>query len=321
MDHSGQDISSNREFAGQGVSNIVGRFFQCYPGSASFTRSAVNYDAGAQTPLSAIFAALFLFLILLLVAPWFSLVPIPAMAGVIILVAWRLIDVREIRHIVTTSGTETWIALVTFATALFVDLEFSIYTGVLLSLGLFLNGTSKPHIGIGAPDPNSPNRMFKQAESNGLTECPQLLITRLDGPLYFGSVEFIRRQFRRLEVQRPNQKHMIFIVKGIGEIDMPAADLLIEESLRRHRRGGSFHLQTKTPRTISKLARYKVMPHITKKHVHLSKGVAVAEAVPLLDRSICDSCTARVFLECPPPPAPEPEQEADEQSATEKADA
>ena len=55
--------------------------------------------------------------------------------------------------------------------------------------------------------------------------------------------------------------------------------------------------------------------------MHLSKGVAIAEAVPLLDRSICDSCTARVFLECPPPPAPEPEQEADEQSVTEKADA
>ncbi|MBV6636449.1 MAG: SulP family inorganic anion transporter [Mameliella sp.] len=299
---SGQAIDGNREFVAQGLSNIAGSLFRCYPGSASFTRSGVNYDSGAQTPLSAIFAALFLFLILLLVAPWFAYVPIPAMAGVILLVAIRLVNLAEIRHILTTSPEETAIAAVTFGAALLIDLEFAIYAGVLLSLALFLKKTSQPFVGVGAPDPDTPTRMFKNAAENNLAECPQLLISRLDGPLYFGSVEHVRRAFRRFEIDRPGQKHMIFIVKGIGEIDMPGADLLIEEAARRHRNGGSFHLQTKTPRTISKLARFKVMKALTRERIHLSKRDAIAEVFPLLDPQVCATCPVRIFAECPRAP-------------------
>ncbi|MGJ8534556.1 MAG: SulP family inorganic anion transporter [Alphaproteobacteria bacterium] len=299
---SGQDISSNREFVGQGVSNVVGSFFHCYPGSASFTRSGLNYESGAKTPLSAIFSAIFLFLILLLVAPYFAYVPIPAMAGVIILVAWKLIDFREIAHIFTTSKTESWIAGVTFVSSLAIDLEFAIYAGVLLSLALFLNKTSRPFIGIGSPDPSEPNRPFKNAATNNLPECPQLLIARLDGPLYFGSVEFIRRQFRRFEIERPSQKHCLFIVKGVGEIDLPGAELLIDEAKRREIMGGSFHLQTRTPRTISKLGRFKVMKSLTKHYIHLSKNDAIADIVPTLDQTICATCQTRIFRECPEAP-------------------
>lgn len=295
---SGQMVNANREFVGQGLSNAVGSFFQCYPGSASFTRSGVNYDAGAATPMSAMFSAVFLFLILLLVAPWFAYVPIPAMAGVIILVAWRLVDLREIRHILRTSTSETAIAVVTFGASLLVDLEFAIYAGVLLSLGLFLNQTARPFVGVGAPDPSSPSRMFRSATAANLPECPQVVVARLDGPLYFGSVEHIRRLFRRFEIDRAGQKHMIFIVKGVGEIDMPGADLLIEEAQRRHDRGGSFHLQTRTPKTLSKLARFKVMRSLTKEHIHLSKQQAIVEVLPLLDPGICRNCSVRIFLEC-----------------------
>jgi sulfate permease, SulP family len=301
---SGQIIDGNREFLGQSFSNIVGSFFQCYPASASFTRSGVNYDTGARTPLSAIFAAGFLFLILQLVAPFFAHVPIPALAGVIILVAWRLIDFRAIRHILTTSSSESAVLAVTFGAALFIDLEFAIYAGVLLSLAIFLKRTSRPFIGIGAPDPSTPNRMFRQASTNNLQECPQLMFARMDGPLYFGSVEFVRRQFRRYEIERPEQKHMIFSVKGVGEIDMAGADLLIEEAHRRCKRGGTFHLQTKTPRTISKLARFKVMKALTKERIHLSKRDAIAESVPLLDPGVCARCRVRIFHECPAAAAP-----------------
>ncbi|WP_264214348.1 SulP family inorganic anion transporter [Leisingera thetidis] len=295
---SGQPIDGNREIVGQGASNFIGSFFQCYPGSASFTRSGVNYEAGARTPLSAIFAAGFLFLILQFVAPWSVYVPVSAMAGVILLVAWRLIDFKEIRHIATTSASESAIALSTFLATLFIDLEFSVYVGVFLSFLFFVRSSSRPTFGIGAPDPNTATRMFRNAEENGLKECPQLVVMRLDGPLFFGSVEFVRRKFRSVERERPDQKHMLFAMKGVGEVDMPGSDLLIEEAGRRHRRGGSFHIMTRTPKTITKLARFKVMRALTKKHIHLSKGDAVSEIVPLLDPDICRTCTARIFREC-----------------------
>lgn len=295
---SGQDIDANREFTGQGLSNITGSFFNCYAGSASLTRSGINYEAGAKTPLSAVFAAMFLLIILLFVAQWFAFVPIPAMAGVIILVAWKLVDLKEIRHLISTSKTETWIAGVTFSASLLFDLEFAIYAGVLLSLALFLNKSSRPRIAVGAPDPTTNTRKFTNVERTPLPECPQLVMARVDGPLYFGSVEFVRRKFRSIEHERPEQKHMMLIVKGIGEVDLPGGELLIEEAQRRHKRGGSFHLQTTTPRTISKLGRFKVMEALTKHHIHLSKGEAIAEIVPLLDVDICANCTARIFHEC-----------------------
>lgn len=294
---SGQPINGNREILGQGLSNIFGSFFQSYPSSASFTRSGVNYDAGARSPLAAILAALFLVLILALVGDWFALVPQPALAGVILLVAWRLIDFGEWRHVLA-SGSETAIAFATFGTTLLIDLEFAIYVGVILSILFFIRGASRPLIAVGVPDPKNPRRMFVDAAPNKLPECPQMMITRLDGPLFFGSVEFVRRQFRVFEAERPGQTHMLFIVKGVGEIDMPGADLLIEESGRRQRRGGSLHLQTRTPRTIAKLARFKVMRALTRNRIHLSKGDAISEMVPRLDGDICASCRVRIFHEC-----------------------
>lgn len=300
---SGQDLDGNQEFIGQGLSNTVGSFFQCYAASGSFTRSGVNYEAGAETPLAAVMAAAFLFLILLFVAPLFAFVPIPAMAGVIILVAWKLIDFREVWHIMRTSRSETSIALITFLSTLFIDLEFAIYVGVLLSFLIFLNKSAHPFLGIGAPDPNTKHRMFRAAETHGLTECPQLVFVRMDGPFYFGSVEHVRRKFREIERKRASQKHMLFMVKGVGEMDLPAAELMIEEARRRKRRGGSFHVQAKAVSAIKRLNRFHVADALSTEHVHTSKGDAIAEIVPTLDQSICATCTARIFRECPPPPA------------------
>ncbi|RME02289.1 MAG: SulP family inorganic anion transporter, partial [Bacteroidetes bacterium] len=81
---SGQQIDANQEFIGQGIANIVGSFFSSYVSSGSFTRSGLNYDVGAKTPMSAIFAAVFLIIIMLLISPWIAYIPTAAMAGVIV---------------------------------------------------------------------------------------------------------------------------------------------------------------------------------------------------------------------------------------------
>lgn len=131
---SGQKINGNQEFLSQGISNMVGSFFSSYMSSGSFTRSAVNYQAGGATPLSAILAALFLLLILLFVAPLATYLPIPALGGIILLVAYKLIDVKHIREIIHDSKRETAVMVVTFLATLIFNLEFAIYVGVILSL-------------------------------------------------------------------------------------------------------------------------------------------------------------------------------------------
>jgi sulfate permease, SulP family len=113
-----EPFAPNQEIVGQGLSNAIGSFFQCYAGSGSFTRSSVSAEAGARTPLSAIAASLFLAVILVTLGGYISLIPQPALAGLILYVAWRLIDRKEIRHIVGTSRPETLILVLTLGSGL-----------------------------------------------------------------------------------------------------------------------------------------------------------------------------------------------------------
>ncbi|HHK74040.1 MAG TPA: SulP family inorganic anion transporter, partial [Rhizobiales bacterium] len=192
-----QRIDGNQEFIGQGLSNIVGSFFSSYAGSGSFTRSGINYAAGAKTPMSAIFAAVFLMLIILLIAPLTAYLPVAAMGGVILMVAYNLIDFSQIKHVFTSSSTETAILLTTFFATLFLELEFAIYMGVLLSLVLFLARTSTPEIVTLAPDVDrryGNKKILTDVTIKPLRECPDLKILRIDMSIYFGSLNHIQKK-------------------------------------------------------------------------------------------------------------------------------
>mgnify|MGYP000930773767 FL=1 len=169
---SGQHVDGNQEFVGQGLSNLFGSFFSGYVATGSFNRSGVNYAAGAKTPIAAMLAGLFLLVLVLFVAPWAQYLPNAAMAGILFLVAWGLIDFDEIVHVLKTSHAETAILLATFAATLFLALEEAIIIGVLLSLAVYLSRTSRPNVRQRAPDPHSPKRKFTDVAN--APECPQL---------------------------------------------------------------------------------------------------------------------------------------------------
>jgi SulP family sulfate permease len=135
---SGQKIDGNQEFIGQGLSNIVGGMFMSYAGSGSFTRSGINYQSGAKTPLSAVFAAISLALILLFVAPLTAYLPIATMGGIILLVAYNLIDIQHINGVAKESKQELIVLIATFLATLFFHLEYAIYIGVFLSFVFYL---------------------------------------------------------------------------------------------------------------------------------------------------------------------------------------
>ncbi len=134
---SGQTINGNQETFGQGVSNMAGAFFSGYPSSGSFTRSGVNFEAGAQTPLAAVFAAVILLTTLVLIAPLVAYLPIAAMAGVLLLVAWGLIDRAAIAQCMANRNDAT-LFLVTFIGCLVLNIEWAVGAGVLLAVGLAL---------------------------------------------------------------------------------------------------------------------------------------------------------------------------------------
>ena len=159
--------------------------------------------------MAAMFAGAFLVVTVLLVAPYASYLPNAAMAGILFLVAWRLIDLHHIFYILKSSWSETSVLAVTFFGALFLELEFAIFAGVMLSLVLYLNRTSNPAVHTRVPDPKHPKRQF--TTDPGLPECPQMKIVRVDGSLFFGAVPNVQRALRALRERAPEQKFLMVL--------------------------------------------------------------------------------------------------------------
>ena len=220
---SGQNLDSNQEFIGQGLSNVAGSFFSAYVATGSFNRSALNYLSGARTPLAAVMAGGLLMLMVPLVAPYMSLLPKAAMAGVLFLVAWGLIDFHHIRKILRASRAETSVLGTTFFSAILLDLEFAILLGVMTSLFLFLWDAVRPRIYSRVPDPRQKNRSFVTDPS--LNECPQIKFLRIDGSLFFGAIHHVQKILAVFERRQPLQTHLVIIATAINRIDVSGAEV------------------------------------------------------------------------------------------------
>ncbi len=287
---SGQRIDGSQEFIGQGLSNIAGSFFSGYVATGSFNRSGLNYQAGAKSPLAAIFAGLLLMGIVVLVALLAAWLPNAAMAGILFLVAWGLIDFQEIRHILQSSRRETAIMGVTFFGALFLDLELANFMGVILSLVLYLERVSKPRIVTRVPDPRLPKRAFSSDPS--LPQCPQLRFLRIDGSLFFGSVDHIEEAFARLEAEVPEQTHLAIVAKGINFADLAGGDVLVKEANKRKARGGDMYLVNVKQGLWDSLEKCECIEDVGANNIFQTKNAAITGIFQKLDKAICRSLHA-----------------------------
>ncbi|MBO0613779.1 SulP family inorganic anion transporter [Thiothrix fructosivorans] len=292
-----QRLDGNQEFVGQGLSNIAGSFLSSYAGSGSFTRSGINYSAGARTPLSAVFAAILLAIIVLLVAPLAAYLPVAAMGGIIMLVAYNLIDFHHIKHILHSSKTETSILATTFFATLFMELEFAIYMGVLLSLIIFLMRTSMPNIVDLAPNPAEPRHKFAEVSEYGLKECPQLKLVRVDMSIYFGSLDKVQRELACI-AERQHIKHVLIVGDSINFIDLAGAEMLLQEAKRLKSLGGGLYLQGAKNKVYDFMDRIDFVEEFGQGNVFSSKEAALKSLTKRLDHSICATCDKRIFHEC-----------------------
>ncbi len=293
---SGQALDGNQEFIGQGLSNIFGSFFSSYVATGSFNRSGANYDAGARTPMASVFAGLMLVVIVLLVAPLTSYLPKAAVAGLLFLVAWRLINFIQIHKILRADRHEAVILGVVFFGTVFFSIEFAILAGVILSLIIFLRKTSRPRLSPRVPDPNSGSRKFIYGQF--LPECPQLKILRLDDSLYFGSVAHVGELLRRYREHYPHQKNLLLLTKGISQVDVAGAELLVNEARERRKMGGDLFMYRLRESAAQVFERGGYQDEVGEANLFETKGDAIAGIFERLDPSICASCEARIFLEC-----------------------
>ena len=300
---SGQRIDGNQEFIGQGLSNLVGAFFSGYPSSGSFNRSGLNYEAGAKTPLAAVFSAVFLVIVLLFVAPLAAYLPIASMAAILFLVAWGLFDFHGIGTILKTSRAESAVLVVTLIATLVMHLEFAIFVGITLSLMLYLNRTSQPGVRVLVPNPHDPQRKFHEVAA-GEAEGPQAKILRIEGSIYFGAVNHIGEVLHDVAESHPQQKHLLIMAKSINFVDIAGAELLVQEARRRRENGGRLYFYSLRVAAEEMLGKEPFISVIGKDAIFHTKRDAIHEVFNRLDRGICASCTKRIFEECrslPPP--------------------
>jgi len=289
-----QRIEGNQEFIGQGLSNLVGSFFSGYASCGSFNRSGVNYAAGARTPLATVYASIFLVLILLLVAPLASYLPTAAMAGILFLVAWGLIDFHHIFTIIRTSRAETVTLFVTLIGTL-IDLEKGIFFGILLSLAIYLYRVSRPEIVPVVPAREEGAYHFVSAEDH--PQCPQLSMVRINGALFFGAVDHVQSSLKQIDEINPLQKTVLIIARGIGFIDVTGAEMLAQEARRRRKLGGGLYFYRCKDEIYRFLRKSDKLDDIGSGFFPtMSNWIKPVYAT--LDPEICRTCKTRIFSEC-----------------------
>lgn len=297
---SGQRIDADREFIGQGLSNLVGGLLSCYVSCGSLNRSLPNLEAGARTPLAAVFSGLLLLALVGLSAPLIAFIPMAAIGGLLLLVAWSLLDLPSWRALARLSPTDFAIALATLAATLTLRLETAILLGTLASLVTYLSRTARPAMRSMGFDSFTANRPFVVVDDNprAMPECPQLKLLRMEGSVYFGAVPHVAERLHALRSGPDPQKHLLVMSKSMNFIDLAGAQLWQDELKARRAMGGDLYFHRPRPTVLQMWQRIGFTDALGQDHLYADKRSALAGIVPRLDGRICERCRVRCFEEC-----------------------
>ncbi|MFQ3671513.1 MAG: SulP family inorganic anion transporter [Verrucomicrobiia bacterium] len=214
---SGQRMNSNQDFIGMGAAQVVGAFFQSMPGGGSFTRSALNFTSGAKTRFAGVLCALWVGLVVLVVAPLAKTIPTAGLAALLIYLGIGLIQVDQIRSAVLATKSDAAVLVLTFFCTLFLHLDTAIYIGVLSSLILFLRKASAPHL----VEYNMDDDSMREIRSPKERTHPEISIVHVEGELFFGAADAFEEQVRML-AKDGNIRVIILRLKNARHLDATA---------------------------------------------------------------------------------------------------
>jgi sulfate permease, SulP family len=292
---SGQRLDSNQEFVGQGMASIFSGFFSGFPVSGSFTRSAVNYGSGGRTPISSVFSGLFVMVAMLLMAPLVGFLPRTALAGVLLVTAWGMIDRAEIRRIFRSSFGDSSVLVATFLATVLAPLEFAVLAGMLVSFGRYLIKTSSPGVNAVVPDENF--RHFINAADH--TVCPQLGVVSVEGSLYFGAVHHVEEAIQANRLANPRQIYLLLRMHLVDHCDVSGIHMLESVVKSYRKRGGDVYLDGVRPAAMHMINLYGFDRMIGSENILLSDDAIGHLFHKVLNPGFCVyECSRRVFAEC-----------------------
>jgi len=191
----GDKLDMNQQCLSEGLANAAGSFFNCFPGSGSLTRTYINHSSGAATQWSGVFSALGVALTVLVFAPFAAYIPRPALAGILVLTAFRMTEIATLKYIVKATRFDAWILAITALSAILVSVEFCILIGVVLSFALYIPKAAK----ITSTELTiSQGKVVREIQSNE-KRCEWIRIYNFEGELFFGSAPEFERLLETIE--------------------------------------------------------------------------------------------------------------------------
>jgi len=292
---SGQRLDSNQEFVGQGMANLASGLFSGYAVSGSFTRSAVNHESGARSPLASVFSGLWVLVAMLLLAPLAVHLPHTALAAVLLVTAYSMVEWHEIRRIARISPGDSVIMFSTMGATLIFPLEFAVLSGMFISFARFLVTTSAP--GVHAMCPDAGYARLVPARTQPV--CPQLSIVEVSGSLYFGAVNHVEDTLEEMRRMRPGQIFLLLRLDHVDHIDISGIHML-ESVVRRYRsRGGDVFIDGARPKVLYMMTMSGFIRTLGRDHLFLGGNVIGKLFHHVLHPGICIyECERRVFAEC-----------------------
>lgn len=291
----GQRLDSNQEFVGQGLGNIASGLFSGFPVAASFSRSAVNLQAGARTGVAAVISGIFVLIAMIVLGPLGVYLPVPALAGVLVVIGIGLVDLAEIRRILQGTRGDALIMVITLAATLLLPIEFAVLLGILLSFVHYALRTSMPRVHEVLPDPEFRHFAYRpEAES-----CPQLGIVDIEGDLYFGAVNYVEEAIYRLHARHSEQRYLLIRMQHVNHVDFSGIHML-ENVLNYYRdMGGDVYFMRVGHRVEQMMASTGFLRYLGADRL-LGKDDAISHIFyHILDPAICIyECPVRAFLEC-----------------------
>ncbi|MBT2570790.1 solute carrier family 26 protein [Planococcus sp. ISL-110] len=218
-------IDPNRELVGLGLANVGGSFFAGYPVTGGFSRSAVNYQAGAKTPLATLITAFLIILTLLFFTGVFYYLPLAVLAAIIMVAVYSLIDVKEAKYLFKVNKVDGWTWMLTFLATLLIGIEQGIIVGAIFSLVVFIRRSAYPHVAELGYLPEQ--KVFRNTKRYPEAETdPEILIFRVDASLYFANMTFLEDQLCSRVAEKPETKWVVFDFSSINSIDAVAVHAL-----------------------------------------------------------------------------------------------
>jgi len=272
----GQRLDPNQELVGQGLANILGSFGRSYPCSGSFSRSAVNLQAGALTGLSSVFTSIMVIIVLVFFTPLLYHLPQAVLAAVIMMAVIGLVNVSGFIHAWRVQWYDGVISVISFiATLAFAPhLDRGIELGVALSLLVFLYKSMRPTV---VSLSRHEDRAFRSSFAHQLAECRYVDLVRFDGPLFFANASYLEDQINDRLMQKKELKDIIIVANGISDMDASGEEVLSLLIDRVRSAGVDISLSGVNEVVMAALERTHLLEKIGRDHIY-----------PTMERAVCE---------------------------------